>query len=151
MSFLVWPASAVLCLGLAAWLVPGRRWKELWVTALFGGFFMTFVIQHLLGSVLGAWSHAFPSLMVLGVPAWLGVTWFALVLIFINYLPDRGARQAAYVGLFALIATLASSMLHQLGLRPLRLGWGWLETFLLAYVIHCAVVGIDTMVRHRRN
>lgn len=151
MPSLIWPASAVFFLGLAAWLVPRPRWRELWVTALLGGFFMTFAIQYLLGTVLGAWTHAFPSLMVLGVPAWLGIAWFALALVFIHHLPDRGAVQAGYVGLFALIATLASSILHQAGVRPLLRGWGWLETFLLAYVIHYAIVGIDTTVRGCRG
>jgi hypothetical protein len=149
--YLFWPASALGLLAVAAWLVPASRWRKLWVTALWGGFFMTFVIQHLLGTVLGAWRYrfAFPFFQVLGVPAWVGLAWFALVLIFMHYLPERGALQAGYVALFALIATLASAILHQTGLRPLLRGWGWLETFLLAYVLHYAVVGIDTAVRGR--
>ncbi|MEW6524768.1 MAG: hypothetical protein AB1445_14700 [Bacillota bacterium] len=149
MSWLVWPLFALLLLAVAALLVPWQRWKELFVTALIGGFLLTFVLNYMFAIELGAWAHRFPSMMVLGVPVWLGITWFAEVLVFMNYLPERGWVQAGYVGLFALGTALAASFMHEIAIRPLLRGWGVPATFVLAYMSHYAVIGVDVLARGR--
>lgn len=147
MSEWIWPYIAVTTLALARLLVPPERWRELFVSALLGGFSLTFPVQYLFGVVLGAWTHHYPFWNVLDVPVWLAVAWFGETLIFLHYLPQRMVSMLVYITAFAVATAAMGGIMAALGVRPLLGGWTVIEMFILGFVLHFAIVGIDFMIR----
>ena len=146
MSGWIWPYLALLVVAAARLFVPAERWQELFVSALLGGFILTFPVQYLFETVLGAWTHQYPFFNVLGLPIWLAVVWFGETLIFLHFLPQSLIGLLLYITAFATVVALMAWLMFTLGIRPLLRGWTALETFILAFILHCAVVGIDFMV-----
>ncbi|MEW6524619.1 MAG: hypothetical protein AB1445_13915 [Bacillota bacterium] len=146
----VWPLVAFLAFGAAVVLVPAHSWRELWPTSLVGGFLLAYLIQYLVGEVLGAWRHLFPSLNLIGIPVWLPLAWFFETLIFMHFLPRTWYWRLVYVLFFGAAASGLVATFRILGIRPLFRGWSPLEAFLLGVFAHFAVLGIDRAVRPQR-
>ncbi len=142
-----WPLFGLVFLSAAVFLVPWPRWKQFFPAALVAGFAFTIVLQYLLGSILGAWEHRFPALDILGVSAWLALGWFAEVLLFLHFLPESAMLQAAYIGIFAAGTSVVAIALDALGARPMLRGFGAVATFVLAVLLHFAILGVDRVLR----
>ncbi len=52
-----------------------------------------------------------------------------------------------YVAVFAAGTAVMVGIMLGLGVRPLLRGWDLIHTFILAFILHLAVIGIDFMLR----
>ena len=136
----VYPLWAVFMLVLSLILVNKEEYKYLFPHGLLGGV-TTSIILIIFIKIIKSWKYTSSNpYIVLGVPIFIVLAWFAAKIIFLWGLPKKTSKWVIYlyIGLFAILGAAIDYIFHNLGLRPYAKwyrAWMWFFVLFLNFWI----------------
>lgn len=127
--------------GLLLLALPRKETGQFWRVGLVGGFGTALLLTYLMSNIFGFWKFVAGDIILGGIPLFLAATWLPLVIMYCYFVSK--SREILHLILatagFAALATAA----HWYFIRTdilIYSGWSLLYTFILAAVIHTAVL-----------
>ena len=132
----IYPLWAFIMLSLSLILVDRKSYKYLLAHGILGAI-ITGVILLIFMELINAWQYVEAEpYIILGIPVFIGVAWFATIIIFLWALPREESHWISYVyiALYAFSGAGIDNFFHNLGLRSYADWYGaWIWFFVLYF------------------
>ncbi len=144
---LFWFTQAVAYCSLVVFLVPYNYIKKFLPYAFISGFLYTWIVQYIAVVALGYWQFPADLFMVLGIPFFFVISWFAVTLIYGFLLYKYPKNQLWIIVFFVLWASVNNYVSVELN-QIVFVSWTIAQTFMFAVFSHVLLLYVFKAMHH---